>query len=251
MAVAAEPILALEPPRFLFRTPPMPCPYLIGKVERHIFTEIAGPTAADSYDELAGAGFRRSHRVAYRPACAGCRACVPVRIVAQSFAPSRSQRRVARANADLAATMLPPAASVEQYRLFQRYQQSRHGDGEMARMSFEDYRGMVEETAVGTALVEFRDPSGRLMGACLFDRLGDGLSAVYSYFEPDAPERGIGTHAVLWLIEQALHERRPHVYLGYWIADSRKMAYKTRFKPLEYLSDGQWRLLDSGAGQEP
>lgn len=247
-ADAAAPILA--PPRFLFRTPPMPCPYLVGKVERHIFTEIAGQAAAETYDELSRAGFRRSHRVAYRPACTGCRACVPVRIVARSFAPSRSQRRVTRANADLAAAAMPPAASVEQFRLFQRYQQSRHGDGEMARMSFDDYRGMVEETAVGTALVEFRDPGGRLMGACLFDRLGDGLSAVYSYFEPEMPERGLGTHAVLWLIEQALRERRPHVYLGYWIAASRKMAYKTRFKPLECLSDGQWHPLDIATGQE-
>ena len=239
----AQPVVALTPPRFLFRTPPMPCPYLGGKVERHIFAEIAGPGGVDAYDELARAGFRRSHRVAYRPACTGCRACVPVRVAAGLFKPSRSQRRVLRVNADLSPAILPPAATVEQFRLFQRYQQSRHGDGEMARMSFDDYRGMVEETAVGTALGEFRDLEGRLMAACLFDRLGDGLSAVYSFFEPEASERGLGTHAVLWLIAQALAERRPHVYLGYWIADSRKMAYKARFKPLECLSDGHWRPL--------
>lgn len=249
MGETAQPILT--PPRFLYRTPPMPCPYLGGKIERHIFAEVAGPGAADAYDELARAGFRRSHRVAYRPACAGCRACVPVRVAARLFKPNRSQRRVARANADLTPAILPPAATVEQFRLFLRYQQSRHGDGEMARMGFDDYRGMVEETAVGTALVEFRDPEGRLMAACLFDRLGDGLSAVYSYFEPEAAERGLGTHAVLWLIEQALSERRPHVYLGYWIADSRKMAYKTRFKPLECLTDGQWRPLETAAGRKP
>jgi arginine-tRNA-protein transferase len=239
---AAAPTPA-APPRFLYRTPPMPCPYLAGKVERHIFAEIAGPAADENYDELARAGFRRSHRVAYRPACTGCRACVPVRIVASAFEPSRSQRRVARANADLTAQILPPAASQEQFALFQRYQQSRHGDGEMARMGFAEYRGMVEETAVGTALVEFREPDGRLMAACLFDRLGDGLSAVYSFFDPGAADRGLGTHAVLWLIGQARAERRPYVYLGYWIAQSRKMAYKTRFKPLECLSDGQWRPL--------
>ncbi len=241
-ADAAQPILA--PPRFLYRTPPMPCPYLGGKVERHIFTEIAGPGACDSYDELARAGFRRSHRVAYRPACTGCRACVPVRVAARQFQPGRSQRRVMRANADLAATVLPPIATTEQFQLFQRYQQSRHGDGEMARMSFDDYRGMVEETAVGSALVEFREPGERLMAACLFDRLGDGLSAVYSYFDPDDAGRGLGTHVVLWLVAAAASERRPYVYLGYWIADSRKMAYKTRFKPLERLIDGQWRPHD-------
>ena len=232
---------ALQAPRFLFRTPPMPCPYLAGKVERHIFAEIAGPGAIEAYDELARAGFRRSHRVAYRPACTGCRACVPVRVAAERFQPGRSQRRVARANADIVATALPPLASDEQFQLFQHYQRSRHGDGEMARMGFEDYRGMVEESAVGTAVVEFRATDGKLMGACLFDRLGDGLSAVYSFFDPAEAARGLGTYAVLWLIEQARRERRPYVYLGFWIADSRKMAYKTRFKPLECLIDGRWR----------
>jgi leucyl-tRNA---protein transferase len=234
-----------EPPRFLFRTPPMPCPYLAGRIERHVFAEVAGPDAAENYEALARAGFRRSHRVAYRPSCAGCSACVPVRVVAGGFQPGRSQRRVARANADLAAVVLAPAATAEQFRLFARYQRSRHGDGEMARMGFDDYRAMIEDTAVGTSVVEFRTQDsgtdGKLMGACLFDRLGDGLSAVYSFFEPDAADRGLGTYAVLWLIEQAVAERRRHVYLGYWIADSRKMAYKARFKPLEILTDGAWR----------
>ena len=234
-----------EPPRFLFRTPPMPCPYLPGRIERHVFAEVAGTDAVDHYEALARAGFRRSHRVAYRPSCSGCRACVPVRVVADRFQPARSQRRVARANADLGAVVLAPTATAEQFRLFARYQRSRHGDGEMARMGFDDYRAMIEDTAVGTCVVEFRlsEPGrdGRLMGACLFDRLNDGLSAVYSFFEPDAAGRGLGTYAVLWLIEQALRERRRHVYLGYWIADSRKMAYKARFRPLEVLADGAWR----------
>lgn len=234
------------PPRFLFRTPPMPCPYLAGRVERHIFAEIAGADAVDSYDVLARAGFRRSHRVAYRPSCSGCSACVPVRVVADRFQPSRSQRRVARANADLASLVQAPGATAEQFRLFARYQRSRHGDGEMARMAFDDYRAMVEDTSIGTCVVEFRmtdklGADGRLMGACLFDRLGDGLSAVYSFFEPDEAGRGLGTFAVLWLIEQARRERRRNVYLGYWIADSRKMAYKARFKPLEQLSGGRWQ----------
>ncbi len=242
----------LQALRFLYRTPPMPCPYLAGKVERHLFAEITGPGGAEAYDALARAGFRRSHRVAYRPACTGCSACVPVRVAALRFQPGRSQRRVARANEDLTATMLPPAASDEQFRLFTRYQQSRHGDGEMARMGFEDYRGMVEESAVATALLEFRAADGKLMAACLFDRLNDGLSAVYSFFDPAEAARGLGTYAVMWLIEQARREHRPYVYLGYWIADSRKMAYKTRFKPLECLSGGHWRPLTlSGADSSP
>lgn len=244
-----------EPPRFLFRTPPMPCPYLPGRIERHVFAEVAGPDAIENYEALARAGFRRSHRVAYRPSCAGCSACVPVRVVADGFQPNRSQRRVARANADLQAVVEAPAATAEQFRLFARYQRSRHGDGEMARMGFDDYRAMIEDTSVGTSVVEFRAPDdrsplddlmgGKLMGACLFDRLGDGLSAVYSFFEPEAADRGLGTFAVLWLIEQALRERRRFVYLGYWIADSRKMAYKQRFRPLECLTDGQWRQIET------
>jgi arginine-tRNA-protein transferase len=236
--------LALEtPPRFLFRTPPMPCPYLAGQIERHVFAEIAGAEATEIYDSLSRAGFRRSHRVAYRPACPGCGACVPVRVAADRFSPSRSQRRVARANQDLQAREAAPIATSEQFHLFARYQRSRHGDGEMARMGFEEYRAMVEDSAVGTSVVEFRAAEGALFAACLFDRLADGLSAVYSFFDPDQNARGLGTHAVLWLIEQARREHRPHVYLGYWIADSRKMAYKARFQPLQALAGGVWRDL--------
>lgn len=245
---AARPALE-APPRFLFRTPPMPCPYLAGQIERHVFAEIAGPDAAEVYDALSRAGFRRSHRVAYRPACPGCAACVPVRVAVQRFRPSRSQRRVERANRDLLARETPPLATAEQFQLFARYQRSRHGDGEMARMGFEDYRAMVEDSAVGTAMVEFRAADGGLRAACLFDRLADGLSAVYSFFDPDHGARGLGTHAILWLIAQARRECRPHVYLGYWIADSRKMAYKARFRPLQALADGRWRDLPEAAGR--
>jgi arginine-tRNA-protein transferase len=241
-------LLSLDaPPRFLFRTPPMPCPYLAGQVERHLFAEIAGPDAEETYDALSRAGFRRSHRVAYRPACPGCGACVPVRVAVDRFLPSRSQRRVARANGDVAAREAPPIATAEQFRLFSRYQHSRHGDGEMARMGFEDYRSMVEDSAVGTSIVEFRSPDGMLIAACLFDRLADGVSAVYSFFDPDHNARGLGTHAVLWLIDRARGEQRPHAYLGYWIADSRKMAYKARFQPLQALVAGAWRDLPQDA----
>jgi arginine-tRNA-protein transferase len=181
--------------------------------------------------------------VAYRPACPGCGACVPVRVAADRFRPSRSQRRVARTNLDLLAREAPPIATPEQFDLFARYQRSRHGDGEMARMGFEEYRAMVEDSAVATALVEFRAAGGALLAACLFDRMADGLSAVYSFFDPHENARGLGTHAVLWLIAQARSECRAHVYLGYWIADSRKMAYKARFQPLQALAGGVWRDL--------
>jgi len=230
-------------PRFLFRTPPMPCPYLPGRTERHVFAEIGGGGAAPLYDRLSRAGFRRSHRVAYRPACPNCTACVPVRVAVDRFEPTRSQRRVLRDNRALAAAESPALATPEQFRLFNRYQHSRHGDGEMARMTFDDYRAMIEDSTIGTAVMEMRDGSGKLYSACLFDRLGDGLSAVYSFFDPDESARGLGTHAVLWLIERARLEQRPFVYLGYWIADSRKMAYKTRFRPLQALQQGLWSDL--------
>jgi arginine-tRNA-protein transferase len=137
------------------------------------------------------------------------------------------------------ASKSPPA----QFQLFQAYQQVRHGNGDMATMSFYDYRAMVEDTPIETFIVEFRDPDDRLLGACLTDRLGDGLSAVYSYFAPGLERRSLGTFAILWLIERAAALELPYVYLGYWVPESRKMAYKARFRPSEILAGGAWRVL--------
>jgi len=138
---------------------------------------------------------------------------------------------------------MPARASAEQFQLFQRYQQARHGDGDMATMSFYDYRAMVEDTPIETWLVEFREADETLIGACLTDKLGDGLSAVYSYFAPGQDKRSLGTYAILWLIEKAKSLGLPYVYLGYWVPESRKMAYKARFRPSEVLTGGQWRML--------
>lgn len=227
----------------LHRTPPMPCPYLPGRIEQQVFGKLAGPATQANFEALSRAGFRRSHRVAYRPACPGCSACVPVRVLAREFAPGRSLRRIAKANAGLEATESPPRATVEQYRLFAGYLRSRHGDSEMAGMSFEDYRSMLEDTAVDTRVIEFHEPAGTLVGVMLADWLSDGPSAVYSFFDPDSARRGLGNYMVLWLIERARRLRLPHVYLGYWIADSPKMSYKTRFRPIEALGAEGWRRL--------
>ena len=146
---------------------------------------------------------------------------------------------------------MPARATAEQFQLFQRYQQARHGDGDMATMSFYDYRAMVEDTPIETFIVEFRDPDDRMVSACLADRLGDGLSAVYSFFAPALERRSLGTHAILWLIERARSLGLPYVYLGYWVPESRKMAYKSRFRPAEVLAGGAWRMLteaDAGDG---
>lgn len=220
-----------------------PCPYLPGRLERKLMTRIEGPDSTAFYSLLSRSGFRRSHIFAYRPACGGCNACVPVRVDVGRFRPSRTQRRLIRVNADLSAAELPAAATKEHYRLFQDYVRTRHGEGEMAEMEFEDYRGMVEDTRLDSRLAEYRLPDGGLAAVCLTDWLEDGASAVYSFFDPALSGRSLGTWMVLALIE-ATHQRSlDHVYLGYWIKDAPKMSYKERFRPLEGLAPDGWRLI--------
>ncbi len=226
-----------------FYSAPAPCPYLPGRVERRIFADLSGPKAPHGYDLLSEAGFRRSLGFAYRPACPGCNACVAVRIPVDEFTEGRKWRRVRGINADLTATPRPALATVEQYELFERYQHGRHMDGEMARMDFADFRTMVEVGALDSMIVEFRDRDGTLVGGCLADRLGIGMSAVYSFYDPDQGRRSLGSQMILWLIDECRRLGLPHVYLGYWIAECRKMAYKTRFQPIEALTRDGWRRL--------
>lgn len=230
-------------PQFFYTTAPLPCPYLAGRTERKIVTELSGAEAEPLHDRLSRAGFRRSHNIAYSPVCPGCRACIAIRIVADAFQPDRTQRRIFRQNADLRTAEQPARATAEQFALFQRYQGARHGDGDMAAMGFYDYRAMVEDTPITTGMVEFRDPAGHLVGACLTDWLSDGLSAVYSFFEADAAKRSLGTYTILWLVARARALGLPYVYLGYWVQQSPKMSYKSRFRPSETLAGGVWRVL--------
>lgn len=229
------------PPHFFVMTAESPCPYLPGQWERKLVAELHGPSAREQHAHLSRAGFRRSHYYAYRPSCRACQACVPVRIAIDRFQHSKSQRRIWRRNADLCASIRRPQATREQYELFRCYLASRHHDGEMATMSLDDYQRMVEETAVPTAVIEFRDEEGHLMAACLADWLDDGLSAVYSFFRPDMPARSFGTYCVLWLAEECRRRGLPYLYLGYWIANSPKMAYKGRFRALEAFGPTGWR----------
>ncbi|MBB4284955.1 arginyltransferase [Roseospira goensis] len=234
----------LKRPQFFFTTAPMPCPYLDGRLERKIVTDLSGPGADTVHDALSRAGFRRSHTIAYAPACPGCQACLPVRIVAEEFVPRGTLKRVWKANADLTTHLLPAVATAEQFQLFSRYQQNRHGESDMALMGFFDYRSMVEDSPIDTAMAEFRTADGTLLAGCLLDRMGDGLSAVYSFFDPEAPpRRSLGTHMVMWLVDQARAEGLDYVYLGYWIENSRKMAYKQRFRPLEAFGPEGWYRL--------
>lgn len=235
--------IPLKRPHFFFTTAPLPCPYLPGRLERKIVTELSGPDAEALHEALSRAGFRRSHSIAYTPACPGCNACIPVRIVVRDFRQKRTMRRIARTNADLTMREVPARATAEQYRLFSRYQDARHAGGDMALMGFYDYRSMVEDSPIDTQMVEFRDGDGILRAACLTDHMNDGLSAVYSYYDPDQAVRSFGTYIILWLVQRAQELGLPYVYLGYWIAESRKMAYKARFEPLEAFGPGGWRRL--------
>ena len=230
----------LKRPQFFFTTAPLPCPYLPDRVERKLVTELSGSVADSAHESLGRSGFRRSHSIAYVPACPGCKACVPVRVNTKRFRRRRSLARIWRQNNDLLAIKTEARASTEQYDLFTRYQQSRHSGSDMALMGFYEYSAMIEDSPIDTFLVEYRDRSGNLCAACLTDRTSDGLSAVYSFFETNGTRDGLGNYIVLWLIEQAQLWNLPYVYLGYWIESSPNMAYKARFQPLERLCQTGW-----------
>lgn len=229
------------PPQVFFVMQEVPCPYLPNRFERKLITELQGPGAKRVYDSLSRAGFRRSHHFAYRPACQDCQACVPVRIDVANFQSSRNLRRIAKLNADLEVSEERSVATPEQYELFARYLATRHGDGEMADMDFDNYQAMVDDTALQTSVIEFRDSKRNLIAGCLTDWLHDGPSAVYSFFEPQENRRSLGSYMILWLIEAARSRGLPYVYLGYWIEDAEKMDYKRRFRPLQGLRQGVWR----------
>lgn len=229
--------------RFYYSAP-APCPYLTGRVERRIFTDVSGTSAPQRYEILSEAGFRRSLGFAYRPACPGCNACVPVRIPVADFTPSRSLRRILKRNDDLTTEWTAVTPTHEQFALFARYQSARHGEGDMARMDEQDYRTMIEVGSVDSSLLLARRPDGELMGVCLTDRMGRGFSAVYSFFDPDHPVRSLGSWLILQLIEECRRTGRDHLYLGFWVPGSRKMGYKSRFRPIEALARDGWRRLE-------
>ncbi|MFC4349885.1 arginyltransferase [Kordiimonas lipolytica] len=233
----------LQFPKF-YVTAPSPCPYLDGKTERKVFTELRGPDAAALNEALGRVGFRRSQSVVYRPACEGCSECVSVRVRAKDFRLSRSHRRVARTNADLKSEIRPPLVTDEQYDLLQAYLNTRHSDGTMADMTADEYRDMVETSPVPTILIEYRRAiDNKLMAVALTDELSDGYSMIYSFFDTSEPNRSLGTHLILDHINRARAANHPHVYLGYWVKNSPKMNYKGRFRPLERLGQNGWYEL--------
>jgi leucyl-tRNA---protein transferase len=226
-----------------FSTELAPCPYLAGRLERRLVTSLDRADADHRHEHLMQAGFRRAQRLAYRPACPGCRACVPVRIPVARFALSRGWRRVLRRNADLVAHERPLLATEEQFALFSRYLAGRHAEGGMTAMAWPDYRAMIDDSPVAGLVAEWRRPDGSLIAVSLTDRCASGLSGVYKFFEPDEARRSLGSLIVLWHIARARELQLPFVYLGYWIAGSAKMAYKARFRPLEHLTADGWQAL--------
>ncbi|TNE37234.1 MAG: arginyltransferase [Alphaproteobacteria bacterium] len=231
-------------PQF-YVTAPTPCPYLEGRQERKIFTSLAGPLAETLHSELIRDGFRRSQSIAYKPACEECFACVSVRIPVDSFIPSRSQRRIINANRDLMTLERAPLATEDQFALLRTYIDNRHAEGGMADMSYLDYQGMVQDSPITTKIFEYRigtkiHDRGPTLAIGLTDVLDDGLSMVYSFFDPAESPRSLGTYMILDHIRLARQKGLPFLYLGYWIEGCDKMNYKSKFKPLEYLKGGTW-----------
>jgi arginine-tRNA-protein transferase len=242
-----------DTPQF-YLTAPSPCPYLPGQEERKVFTHLVGERAAELNNVLSQGGFRRSQSIAYRPACEHCRACLSVRVITDEFKPTRNMRRVLSHNADLIGELRPGAPTSEQYSTFRAYLDARHHEGGMVDMTVLDYAMMVEDSHVQTRLVEYRRRSpdssitgqgaGELIAVALTDILADGLSMVYSFFEPAEEQRSLGTFMILDHIARARRMGLRYVYLGYWVQGSRKMDYKSRFKPQERLMGDGWHRVD-------
>jgi arginine-tRNA-protein transferase len=235
-------------------TAPQPCPYLAGRLERKLFTHLTHEKPTSLIDNLLRGGFRRSQNIAYMPYCEGCHACISVRVLVDEFVPGRSMRRVTDKNRSVASLRRPPEPTSEQFGLFRRYIDARHADGGMADMTVLDYAMMVEDSVINTFVTEYRlkpaDPldsrpeTWPLAGAALCDLLSDGISMVYSFYDPDVEYLSPGTFMILEHIEYARRLGLPYLYLGYWITGSRKMSYKMRYQPQELLGPNGWVRRD-------
>ncbi|WP_298862787.1 arginyltransferase [uncultured Sulfitobacter sp.] len=230
-------------PQF-YVTAPQPCPYLEGRMERKLFTALQGENADKLNNSLSSQGFRRSQNVLYRPSCADCASCLSARIDVSKFQPTKSQKRTIKRNVTLKRRATSPWATEDQYDLFRRYLDSRHADGGMADMDVFEFAAMIEETPIRSRVIEYTDAdTNDLIGVCLTDVLGDGVSMVYSFYTPDLPQNGLGNYIILDHIEIARDAGLPYVYLGYWVPGSQKMGYKAKFSGLEVFMGGAWQPM--------
>ncbi|MFC4213876.1 arginyltransferase [Pseudophaeobacter arcticus] len=230
-------------PQF-YVTAPQPCPYLENRMERKLFTSLQGDGADQLNNSLSHQGFRRSQNVLYRPSCSDCCACMSARIDVSAFVKTRSQKRILKRNASLMRRATSPWATEDQYALFRRYLDSRHSDGGMADMDVFEYAAMIEETPIRSRVIEYTEPQySSLVAVSLTDVLEDGLSMVYSFYDPDQPQNSIGTYMILDHIAIALESGLPYVYLGYWVPGSAKMSYKEKFSGLEVYHQGTWKKM--------
>ena len=237
-------------PQF-YVTAPQTCPYLAGRMERKLFTSLQGENAQQLNDGLSQQGFRRSQNVLYRPSCADCAACLSARIIAADFKPSKSQKRVLKKNTHLERRVTSPWATEEQYDLFRRYLDSRHADGGMADMDVFEFAAMIEETPIRSRVIEYIDTTTKaLVAVCLTDVLQDGLSMVYSFFDPEYESSSLGTFIILDHVEIARAGDLPYVYLGYWVPGSPKMDYKAKFSALQIYKQNEWTPLGDIAHHE-
>ena len=242
-------------PQF-YVTAPQPCPYLPDRLERKLFTALQGDQAEKLNDTLSQQGFRRSQNVLYRPSCSECAACLSARIEVAKFKPSKSQRRTIKRNTHLERRTSSPWATEDQYSLFRSYLDARHADGGMADMDVFEFAAMVEETPIRSRVIEYADTTNNdLTAVCLTDVLADGLSMVYSFYDPNVPKLSLGTYMILDHIEIARDAGLPYVYLGYWVPGSEKMGYKANFSGLQLFRQGRWQVMkdrdDYGAETHP
>ncbi|WP_282094437.1 arginyltransferase [Epibacterium ulvae] len=231
-------------PQF-YVTAPQPCPYLADRMERKLFTALQGDGVEQLNNSLSQQGFRRSQNVVYRPSCTDCAACMSARINVAKFKPSKSQRRTLKRNSKLIRRATSPWATEDQFELFRRYLDTRHADGGMADMDVFEYAAMIEETPVRSRVVEYlNQDTQKLTAVSLTDVLEDGLSMVYSFYEPTLEQNSLGTFMILDHVEIAREANFPYIYLGYWVPGSPKMAYKAKFSGLEIYRDGDWQPMD-------
>lgn len=224
----------------LYVTAAYPCSYLPGRMARSQVADPALPIDAHNYGEMVRQGFRRSGRHTYRPRCDNCDACIPVRVPVAHFRPNRSQRRTWRHHADLTGRERPLTFDALHYDLYLRYQRARHAGGSMSEDGETQYREFLLQSSVDTRLVEFRTPDERLMMVSIIDILDDGLSAVYTFFEPGLPGSSLGTYGILWQIRMCQLLNLDYLYLGHWVEQAQTMRYKSNFRPIEQRKDGQW-----------